>query len=168
MASLLPGTLEAIRATPLVLRALLSGLPEELTATAGPEGWSPGDVVAHLVVAGRLGALDRASRALTEERPALAGYDEEGELVASGLRGEAVERLIGLLEAERERCVALRGVPSDEALARVGEHVEVGDVTVAELLHQAAYHDGLHLAQIASLVSSSFVSGRGGLAGAQS
>ena len=166
--SLLPGTLEAIRTTPSVLRALLGDVPEDVAATPGPEGWSPRDVVAHLVVAGRLGALDRASRALAGEGASFAGYDEEGELDASGLRGEPVEALLRLLEAERSACLVLtRGLEGDD-LARGGVHEEVGRVTVAELLHQAAYHDRSHVAQIASLLSASFMPGRGALAGAGS
>ena len=52
-----PGTLEVIRATAPALRTMLAELPESVTATRGAEGWSPQDIVAHLVVTGRLGAL---------------------------------------------------------------------------------------------------------------
>ena len=166
--SLIPGTLEAIRATPSVLQALLGDVPADVAATTGPEGWSPRDVVAHLVVAGRLGALDRASRAVGDEGASFAGYDEESELDASGLRGEPVAVLLRLLEAERGGCLVLTRTLEGDDLARSGVHEDVGRVTVAELLHQTAYHDSLHIAQIASLLSASFMAGRGALATAQS
>lgn len=166
--ALRPGTLEVVRSTPDVLRALLADLPDELLNTAGPEGWSPSDVVAHLVVAGRLGALDRASRALDEDSPSFAGYDEGGELDASGLRERRCGDLVTLLGEERSRSPVLTRRLSGNELTRTGVHAEVGAVSVAELLHQAAFHDSLHVSQIASLLSGAFVDGRGPLAAAQS
>jgi hypothetical protein len=166
--ALVVGALEVIRATPSALRALVAGLPDELLRDVGPEGWSPADVIAHLVVAGRLGALDRVRRALAEDAPSFAGYDEEGELDASGLRGEGVAGLIELLEVERSGHPALVGSLTTSDLERGGMHEEVGAVSVAELLHQAAYHDRIHVAQVASLTSSSFEAGRGPLGAAQS
>ncbi len=167
-ADLRPGTLEVIRATPAVLRAMLAGIPGAVTETPGPEGWSPADVVAHLVVAGRLGALARASRALEEDHPLFSSYEEEAELDASGLRGRPVGELIALLDRERAAMPVLGREVSRDETHRSGVHREVGEVTVAELLHQAAYHDALHLAQIASLLSSSFEDGRGALSSASS
>jgi len=43
-AELLPGTIAAIRATPEVLRALIQGQPEVVTAARGAESWSPSHV----------------------------------------------------------------------------------------------------------------------------
>lgn len=120
------------------------------------------------MVAGRLGALERARRALTEDAPTFAWYDEEGELAASGLRGRPAAELIAILEGERAAHPALGAELSAADLGRSGVHAEVGEVRVAELLHQAAYHDSLHIAQIASLLSGSFVGGRGALAGSSS
>jgi hypothetical protein len=160
--------MEAPAAPTAVLRALPSDPPDELLRDAGPEGWSPADVIAHLVVAGRLGALDRVRRALAEDAPSFAGYDEEGELDASGLRGEGVAELIELLEGERSGHPALVGALTPSDLERGGVHEEVGFVSVAELLHQVAYHDRLHLAQVASLTAMRFEGERGALTAAQS
>lgn len=167
-AALQPGTLEVIRATAATPRTMLEHLPDSVFATPGAEGWSTQDVVAHLVVAGRLGALARASRVLEEDHPSFAGYDEEGELEASGLRRRPVAELLALLEEERGGMSILGRALSSEDAGRTGVHLEVGEVTIANLLHQAAFHDTLHIAQIAALISAQFEGNRGPLGSASS
>jgi hypothetical protein len=41
--------IEVLDSTPSTLRALLGPLPEAVASEPGPEGWSPADVVAHLI-----------------------------------------------------------------------------------------------------------------------
>jgi hypothetical protein len=46
----LDGTEKILASTPLVIRTLLTGLPEEVQcADYGPETWSPHEVIGHLI-----------------------------------------------------------------------------------------------------------------------
>ena len=157
------GALGVIEVTPTVLRRMLSGLPAELVTAAGAEGWSPADVVAHLIVAGRLGAIARTRRVLLEDRPELDTYDEHDELKRSGLRGKPIDELLEIFEDERHAALGeLRGLRGAR-LKRTGVHATAGEVTVRHLLHQAAFHDATHVAQIASMLAAAFEDDRGGL-----
>jgi len=105
---------------------------------------------------------------LDEDCPSFAGYEEEAELGTSGLRSPPVDELIELLEAERSQMAILGRVLVAEDAGRTGVHLEVGGVTVVELLHQATFHATLYLVQVASLLSLTFEGRRGSLSSASS
>lgn len=156
-----PAALDTLAATPAALRVLLGGLGDEVVETAADEGWSPKDVVAHLLVSGRLGAVERIRAVVERERPALPGYDEHEELERSGFRARPAGQLLDDFERQRgEHVEWLRGLPA-EAFARSGEHSEVGAVTAGELLHHIAYHDQLHLGQLTRMLGARFEPLRG-------
>ncbi|MPZ99834.1 MAG: hypothetical protein GEU80_10960 [Dehalococcoidia bacterium] len=147
---------EVLAATPGVLQQLMAGLPAETAEAPLDGGWSPRDVVAHLLVASEHGAIGRIRRVLEEERPALPAYDEDAELQRSGLRTERLGELLVTFATRRAADVAwLREVPA-EHFARTGEHSEVGILSASELLQHAAYHDCLHVEQVAAMLKGIF------------
>jgi len=64
-------------------------------------------------------------------------------------RGEAMEMVRGL---------------EPEQLGRTGRHEVAGTITIEGILHHVAYHDLLHIAQIAKLLSLPLDARRGGMA----
>ncbi len=158
--TLAPGTLEILRATPDVVRALLASLPQEVVDAPDPGGWSARDLVAHLVDRGRIQRA-RVERLLAQPDAHIEDADEQEGLEASGLRSLPLADLLAMLErehpADAERYSALEAAD----LAASGRHTAAGDITVAHLVHQAAYHDTIHIAQIATAVGASPAKGRG-------
>jgi hypothetical protein len=142
-------TTNLLRRTPLVLRALLSGLPDAWTDTPDVAGgWRPRDVVGHLISAELDDWIPRTQRILEHgtarpfdpfdrfahvERDAGATLDELVELFAE-LRAEGLERLAELVDTAD--------------LDRRGLHPSLGEVTLRELLATWAVHDLDHTAQV--------------------
>jgi hypothetical protein len=46
-------------------------------------------------------------------------------------------------------------------LRRIGEHDQAGQISIEEIIHQWAYHDLMHLKQIASMLQAPLVEGMG-------
>jgi len=138
--------------TPSVLRALLLDLPSELIDAPNNEGWSLKDIVAHLVDAEDIAFVERISRILNEEMPAIASIDPPARLKAGGYAARTLWDLIDDLQHQREQHGGwLRGLSPDQ-LARAGHHDEVGEIRVVDIAHQWAAHDIAHLRQIALMI----------------
>lgn len=147
--TLLDETVDLLRRTPELLRAMLRGLPEAWTDTTDtPDGWRPREVVGHLVTGeltdwivrtqrilehGTAVPFERFDRTAHESRDADASLDELVERFAA-LRSENLARLDELV--------------SEADLDRRGLHPSLGEVTLRELLATWAVHDLDHVAQI--------------------
>lgn len=137
--------------TPAVLRALLATLPDEwVTASDGPETWSPQQVVAHLIHGER---ADWTVRARTILSPAAASpfepYDRDASL-AEAERQPLAALLDAFERARAENVDWLRGVAlSEKDLRRTGIHPDFGVVTLRQLLATWVAHDHGHIVQIA-------------------
>jgi DinB superfamily len=145
----LPDTTDLLRRTPDVLRALLVGLPADWVDTPDREGgWTPKDVVGHLVTAELDNYPSRAKHILEHgastpfepfdrfamlERDKLATLDELVERFAD-LRARNVGQLAELV--------------GDGDLDRRGLHPALGEVTMRELLATWTVHDLDHISQI--------------------
>ncbi|RJQ10338.1 MAG: hypothetical protein C4558_04875 [Dehalococcoidia bacterium] len=156
-----PGTLEVIASTPAVLRALTAGLPDAIIEARDGDNWSARDIVAHL--------LDRwpSQRArvrlmLAEVNPIILDEDEVAGLEASGLRQRPLAWLLDEFERARAAEAAAFRALSAADLARTGQHSVAGPITIAELLNHVAYHDLLHVQQIAGTLALVPNAGRGG------
>jgi hypothetical protein len=141
-------TTALLERTPRVVRELLDGLPASWLDTPDTaDGWTPRDVVGHLISAEleawvpRVGIIleHGADRPFTSfdrfahvERERDATLPELIDRFAE-LRAESLRRLAGLIE--------------DADLDRVGRHPVLGEVTLRELLATWAVHDLDHLAQ---------------------
>ena len=157
------GSLEILAATPRAIRALLAPLPPEVLGHPDPGGWSAHDIVAHLVDRGRIQG-ERVDRLLTQPGATIEDCDEQESLLASGLRGQPLPALLDTLDRERANDVALYSRLRPFELDLRGLHSVAGEISVANLVNQAAYHDTMHLAQIAGAIGQSPAAGRGSLA----
>jgi hypothetical protein len=146
-----PAAMATLARTPAVLRSMLEGMPEAAITTPGAEGWSPKDVVAHLLSIHYAASVQRVKWIL--ENAVVPNVDEDETLRASGMRDWPLSRLLDeYATARAEAMVWLREL-TPEQLARTGQHQVAGTITVADVVHHIAFHDQLHIAQVAQLLS---------------
>jgi DinB superfamily len=137
-----------------VLRETLDQIPrlvsgataEQLTRSPGPGEWSPSEVLNHLTDSDLVVSV-RVRMIVTQDRPALVGYDQEawtarfGGLDATPF--ETVERWQTLRRANLRLFESLQ--PAE--WARVGVHSERGEESARLNVELMAGHDRAHLAQ---------------------
>jgi len=135
--------------TPTVLETLLlSAPPSVLDWKPSPERWSIREVLAHLVDIEKL-YVERVQRVLHEESPDLPKFAPAGPLLG-GPSADAIDKLARFGTLRNELIGSLRNTPTTAAM-RVGNHEELGAVTLAHLVNELANHDLGHLRQIAEL-----------------
>jgi uncharacterized damage-inducible protein DinB len=135
--------------TPASLSALLTGLPDIwVRATEGEGTWSPYDVVGHLIHGERTDWIPRARHILAGERRPFEPFDRTAQLTES--RGQSLDELLTTFAAlRRESLAALAGMNLTEAhLSMTGQHPELGEVTLGQLLATWVVHDLDHVGQI--------------------
>ncbi len=158
-----PSALAVLVATPATLRGLLGSLPDHVVAAQGSEGWSPKDVVAHLVSLNGPTLLGRVRPMIEQDDPLIPSVDEHAVLERSGLRALRLDALLVEFARQREDAVTwLRGLPPD-ALARTGQHGTAGRVTVADIIHHKAWHDLLHIGQVCRMLAAPLDEQRGAM-----
>jgi hypothetical protein len=154
----LDDTIGVLRRTPLVLRALLSDLPDAwLRSNEGPDTWSPFDVLGHLIDGEETDWIPRARIILARgPNPAFEPFDRfrhqrlnrETPVAAllerfAALRSENVTVLAGFRLTPRE--LALEGI-----------HPEFGRVTLRELLATWVAHDLGHIGQTVRVMAKQY------------
>lgn len=138
-----------------VLAEVIRGLTEaQLDALPADGGWSPRMVVHHCADSELTSAI-RLRRLLAEDRPVIAGYDEE----AFARRLHYVDRPV---QAALEAVLAARATSAEllerlapEDWAREGTHTESGRYSVEDWLHIYAAHCHDHAEQIRRSVAGS-------------
>jgi hypothetical protein len=136
--------------TPASLTALLSGLPEGWTkATEGPETWSPYDVIGHLNHGERTDWMVRARHILAARTEPFEPFDRTAQF-RDGQGKSLAELLETFAELRRQNVAALVALdPTDADMSRRGQHPELGEVTLGQLLATWVVHDLDHVSQIA-------------------
>jgi hypothetical protein len=150
----LPG-LEVLEQTPIILEKLVSLANEEqLQWKPSAERWSISEVLAHLADVEVAGFRERIERMVQTDMPQLAAYDQEAQYKAGRYTvGKAREHLKTFCH-ERDRSVSwLRYMP-ESIVTRKGQHEQFGQITVAQLMNEWAFHDLGHIRQIAELFRS--------------
>lgn len=141
--------------TPGTLGILLTDLPEPLArGSEGGEGWSPFDILGHLIHGERTDWIPRLRIILEHgESRAFESFDRFAQFETS--RGKSLEDLLDEFEALRaESLVALAAFDLQPAdFERTGLHPELGIVTLGELIATWVVHDLTHIAQIARVMA---------------
>jgi DinB superfamily len=150
MTTFLQDMTDLLSRTPVLLRTLLIGLPEDWTDTADvPEnGWRPRDVVGHLITGELTDWIERTQRIL--EHGTAVPFDKfdrfaHAERDTDATLDELVEHFARLRE---ENLARLAELVSEADLDRRGMHPTLGEVTLRELLTTWAVHDLDHVSQI--------------------
>jgi uncharacterized damage-inducible protein DinB len=158
---LIAGTRAVLAGTPAALRAMLGALPEDVATRADGDGWSPRDVLAHVLSVEPWALTHRVRLMLDANDPAIPNVDEADALARSGFRRRSVEWLLEEFERARgENLAWLRALGADE-LGRSGRHAQLGTITVANVLHHIAFHDLDHVGQVAAMLRPVYDEGRG-------
>lgn len=143
--------LEVLAATPRELRRALEPVPEaDLRRPEAPGKWSLLQVAAHLADS-EIAYAWRLRLALAQDRPPLAGYDQDAWAERLGYAEAALDEALGLFDALRAANLRLlrRLAPAD--WQRVAVHAERGEESVGHMAKLYAGHDLLHLRQIARI-----------------
>jgi hypothetical protein len=151
-------TTALLERTPRVVRSLLAGLPEPWLETPDtPDGWTPRDVVGHLISAELDDWIPRAELIAEHgtDRP-FEPFDRFAHVERD--KGVPLTDLIDQFEGLRAEGLArLRElVRGEDDLDRVGRHPELGKVTMRQLLATWAVHDLDHVAQIYAALAGSY------------
>ena len=153
--------LELLGATPAILRGLMTGVGEDDARwKPAPDRFSMAEVLAHLSHSEGHCYRARLDRFLAEELPELEPDDAQMHLHL--YRGADPREAFARFEEQRRTNLAyLRGLPAT-AGARRAQHLEYGEITLAQMLHEWALHDLGHVRQVAELVRArSYLAGAG-------
>ena len=140
--------LTAIADTPAMLRAAVAGLTDQqLDTPYRPGGWTVRQVVHH-VPDSHMNSYMRFRWALTEEQPAVKGYDEAAWAKLPDAHSAPVEISLSLLETLHRRWMMLLESLSPEQWKRTFLHSELGPVSLERNLALYAWHGTHHVAHV--------------------
>ena len=163
-AALGSGSFDILAATPATLTALLGNTADATVAAPNEEGWTVRDVLAHMIAMERPAVRERVAAMLEHDNPAVQDVNETEALEASGLRDASLSDLLARFAAEREESITFLRTLSTAQLQRPGRHGAVGPIVAAHVFHHFAYHDMLHLRQIAAMLGNAPGEARGNMA----
>lgn len=142
--------LDALRAAPLVLEALLRNCtPEQAKAArGGDENWSVLEVVCHLRDAEER-AMERVRAMRDQSVPYLPGYDQARWAIERRYAEADLSDALAAFKRFRVQHVAELTALTPDGWERAGQHEEQGRITISgHTLHMIS-HDAIHAAQIA-------------------
>ncbi|MBI3653103.1 MAG: DinB family protein [Acidobacteria bacterium] len=154
--------LAMLERTPASLSAWLDGLPETwVRATEGGGSWSPYDVIGHLIHGEHTDWLPRARHIMKGETRPFESFDRMAQFSAS--EGKSLRELLAnFAQARRESIAALVEMKLTAAdLSRKGQHPELGEVSLGQLLATWVVHDLDHVAQIARTMAKVYTQATG-------
>lgn len=141
---------EILSQTPKTVESLLGNLSDEwIFARDGENGWSPLDVVGHLIHADETDWIPRAEIILVQgENPVFPPFDRFGHFEKS--KGKTLSELLETFAGLRRKNIEiLKSWDLDnQKLDLKGIHPEFGAVSLRQLLSTWAVHDLTHIRQI--------------------
>ena len=114
--------------------------------------WSVLEVIQHLADSDLVFGV-RLRMILTEDRPPLAGYDQDRWATELGYRDVPLDLALSQLRGLRIPNLRLARALSPQQLQRVGLHSERGPESIAHLLKLMAAHDLVHRRQIERILA---------------
>jgi hypothetical protein len=154
---LLPEALDVLASTPATLRGLLGALPDSAVSAPGDEGWSPKDVLAHLVSLNGPAILDRVRIVAEHDEPPIPNIDTMNAGFVGARAGKSPAELAEEVASAYGAVIDyVRGVP-DDFLLKLGTAAGHKNVPLGDLMMRMVILHGL--AHIYSVYSSVFYSG---------
>lgn len=142
---------EILKRTPGVLDPLLKGLPADwVIRTDDGKGWSPFDVVGHLIHGEKTDWIPRA-RIILEQGTTRTFDPFDRNAMHAASEGKSLNELLNefrSLRTENLRILDTLGLTSEQ-LRLKGTHPDFGEVTLQQLIAAWVVHDLGHLTQIA-------------------
>jgi hypothetical protein len=146
--------INALRATPDTLTALLTGISHEQarSATGGDENWSVVEVLCHLRDTEDF-SIQRVTLMRDQNNPDLQPFNQEKLAVERNYAAEDMHAaLFTFIRSRRQLVAILEGLPA-ESWERSGNHLEAGQIDIFSYFIHIAAHDAIHCAQIARQLS---------------
>jgi hypothetical protein len=143
--------LELLEATPEILRGLMRELSDDDARwKPAPDRFSIAEVLAHLSHSEAHCYRMRLDRFLEEDIPSF--ETDDAQMYLELYRDADPEDAFDHFEEQREINIEfLQNLPPGSG-ERKANHAEVGEITLAQMLHEWALHDIGHIRQIAELV----------------
>lgn len=142
-------SLKALRAVPVVARALVQGLDDAaLRQRPEPGEWAVIEIISHMADTDER-ALARIRQMRDENEPLLAAFDPEALAVERAYITAPIEPTLRRLEDVIATLIAELGALDDAGWERFGRHEAHGRMSIATYLAHVAAEDVDHLAQIA-------------------
>jgi len=146
-----------LRATPDLMADIAAIVEPEVARTRPtPSRWSVLEIVAHLAEVEREVMRVRAQRMVEEDSPLLASYDQVAECEAGRFNERDIHTELQRFAALREENLAWLQRLAPEDWQRKGQHAELGEITLANLLNEWALHDIGHMRQILEIQRARF------------
>jgi len=145
--------LQVLRETPAAIRAILDGVPADLTMTPeAPGKWSIAMVAQHLADSELVWGW-RVRLILAHDRPAISGYDQDAWAARLRYAEAPLEPALADFEAARGANLRLLARVPESDRDRTGLHAERGEESVAHMIRLSAGHDVLHIRQIERILA---------------
>src|SRR4051794_19906617 len=139
---------DVLRTTLSEVEKLLSGASEAvLSHQPAPGEWSPRDVFSHLADSDQVTGV-RIRMIVTQDRPALVGYDQDAWTARFGQQDPSARETIERWQALRRANLRVYESLSAAEWQRVGVHSERGEESALLTARLQAGHDRMHLDQI--------------------
>ena len=149
---------QILERTPSVLRILLSGLDDDWTMNnEGPDTFSPYDVIGHLIQGEKTDWKERAIMILEHgTKKSFVPFDRFAQFEES--KGKSLQQLLDEFEKLRKESLDwLRSLNLTEAdLAKKGNHPDLGEVSLQQLLSTWVAHDLTHIAQVTRVMAKQY------------
>jgi hypothetical protein len=144
--------LKSLRASPVILGALVVGLDDrQIRWRPAPGEWAVIEVVAHIADVDER-AHARLRRMLAEDDPFLPAFDQDALALERGYIGMALPEQVARYQNSRATHLADLAKLDRHQWQRTGRHEAAGDMTVQLYEAHVASEDVDHLAQIARLL----------------
>ena len=147
--------IEILSQTPYTLLRMLDDLSPEWTESSGnPDHWAPYDVIGHLIHGEETDWMPRAEIILAQgDNRTFTPFDRLAQFERS--RGRSLNDLLTefghLRNANIEKLLRLQ-ITSEQLLLK-GDHPELGEVTLEQLMATWAVHDLNHIRQIVTYMA---------------
>lgn len=151
--------IEVLERTPATLTELLGNLSEDwVQSNEGADTFSPFDVVGHLIHGERTDWIPRL-RIILEEGQARAFEPFDRFAMFEASRGKTLSQLLVTFKILRQENLSIlrRLGLSESDLEERGEHPELGEVTLRQLLATWVTHDLTHISQIVRVMAHRYV-----------
>jgi len=144
---------ETLATTPQTLKAALKGLSKKvLLWTPAPGKWSILEILCHMRDMEREAYIERYTRILAENEPALPNLDGEAFAILRGYRGQKAPEVVREWVALRRQTLQLLRKAGKAQWARAGVHATAGRLTMEDLIQRHAVgNDEAHLRQIEAI-----------------
>ena len=144
--------LKSLRASPIILGALVAGLDDrQIRRRPAPGEWAVIEVVAHIADVDER-AHTRLRRMVAEDNPFLPAFDQDALAVERGYIGMDLPEQVARYRNSRAGHLADLAKLDRHQWQRAGRHEAAGDMTVQLYEAHVASEDVDHLAQIARLL----------------